>query len=398
MASLIPAGDQHGYEVRAVGARSLVVAAGVLLAVCSLNLPAENAASSAALSAGRSSSADIPPLGTQIGEPLKGHTSSVLALAVGKRSDGTPVVVSGSFDKTIRIWNLDTGKPIGKPLKGHRQEVASLAISKRSDGTPVIISGGEEDSTVRIWNLDTGKPLGKPIVSERDIMWGVATERLRDGTPVVAATAGGIRSVVGLWNLNTGKHIKRSFTEIFTTTTDLATGKRKDGTPLVVTANTEGRTRIWSLETGKPLSKPLFSCDQCQARALAGGKRSDGTPVAVSANTDFPLPDEDTPDGKIWTYNLNTGKPIGKSIKIPATQFADIAVGQRGDGSPVIVYGDDSGNASVWDLDTGTAAGEPFAAHSGTIFAVAAGKRSDGTPVLVTGGSDKTVQVWSLGP
>ncbi|MEV4113480.1 hypothetical protein [Nonomuraea sp. NPDC049695] len=65
---------------------------------------------------------------------------------------------------------------------------------------------------------------------------------------------------------------------------------------------------------------------------------------------------------------------------------------------PAIVYGDDSGNVSVWDLDTGTAAGEPFAAHSGTIYAVAAGKRSDGTPVVITGGSDKTIRIWSLGP
>lgn len=390
--SLIPAVDRHRYAVRPVGARSLVVGVSLLLAVGSLPLSAGSAASEVVRPAA------TPPLGTQIGDALKGHTDSVLALAVGKRSDGTPVIVSGGSDKTIRIWNLNTGKPIGKPLRGHRQEVYSLAIDKRSDGTPVIISGGEEDGTVRIWDLDTGKPLGKPIVSERDIMWGVATERLRNGTPVIAATAGGISSVVGLWNLNTGKHIKRSFSESFpTTTSNLATGRRSDGMPVVVTGNTEGRTRIWSLETGKPLSKYLFSCHECQARALAIGKRRDRTPVAIAANTDYPLLDEDVPDGKIWMYNLNTGKPVGKSIRIPATAFAGMAVGQLRDGSAVIGYGDDSGNVSVWDLDTGSAMGEPFTAHSGTIFAVAMGKRSDGTPVLVTGGRDQAIRVWSLG-
>jgi hypothetical protein len=77
-----------------VGTRSLIVAAGVLLAVGSLNLPGESAASDVVLS----SSADAPPLGTRIGAPLKGHLSPVIALAVGKRSDGTPVIVSGSRD------------------------------------------------------------------------------------------------------------------------------------------------------------------------------------------------------------------------------------------------------------------------------------------------------------
>ncbi|WP_219508189.1 hypothetical protein [Nonomuraea ceibae] len=198
--------------------------------------------------------------------------------------------------------------------------------------------------------------------------------------------------------MNTGKHIKRSFSEPFpTTTSNLATGRRSDGTPVVVTGNTEGRTRIWSMETGKKLSTYLFSCHECQARALAIGKRRDGTPVAVSANTDYPLLDEDVPDGKIWVYNLNTGKSVGKSIRIPATAFAGMAVGQRRDGSTVLGYGDDSGNVSVWDLDTGSVVGEPFTAHSGTIFTVAMGKRSDGTPVLITGGRDKAIRVWSLG-
>lgn len=379
-----------------MGARSLVVGASLLLAVGSLNLPAGSAASEVVPAEGNSSAADIPPLGTQIGDSFKGHTGPVLALAVGKRSDGTPVVVSGGFDKTIRIWNLNTGKPIGKPLRGHRQEVYSLAIDKRSDGTPVIVSGGEEDGSVRIWNLDTGKPIGKPLVLDRSITWGVATGRLRDGTGVIAATRTDDVSVVALWNLDTGKHIKRTFDE-FATTNTLATGKRSDGTPVVVTANAEGRTRIWSLGTGKPLSKPLYSCHECQSRALATGKLRDGTPVAISANTDYPLPDEDTPDGKIWMYNLNTGKPVGKSIRTPATRFAGMAVGQRRDGSTVIGYGDDSGNMSVWDLDTGKAVGEPFTAHSGTIFTVALGKRSDGTPVLVTGGWDRAIRVWSLG-
>ncbi|MEV4575006.1 WD40 repeat domain-containing protein [Nonomuraea jabiensis] len=49
---------------------------------------------------------NVPPLGTPVGKPLKGHTAQVEAVAVGKRSDGTPVIVSAGYDKTIRLWSL----------------------------------------------------------------------------------------------------------------------------------------------------------------------------------------------------------------------------------------------------------------------------------------------------
>ncbi|WP_425566230.1 hypothetical protein [Nonomuraea monospora] len=53
---------------------------------------------------------------------LRGHTAEVLAVRIGRQSDGTRVVVSGSSDGTVRVWDLDSGRLIGKPLwsKGSR--------------------------------------------------------------------------------------------------------------------------------------------------------------------------------------------------------------------------------------------------------------------------------------
>ncbi|WP_399315287.1 WD40 repeat domain-containing protein [Trichocoleus sp. FACHB-262] len=56
------------------------------------------------------------------------------------------MIVSGSWDDTVRIWDVRTGKPIGQPLHGHERRVSAVAFSL--DGK-TIASGGD-DNTVRL--------------------------------------------------------------------------------------------------------------------------------------------------------------------------------------------------------------------------------------------------------
>ncbi|KAJ7861893.1 hypothetical protein B0H13DRAFT_1726283 [Mycena leptocephala] len=101
------------------------------------------------------------PDGTRIavGTPLEGHTDSVCSVAFSP--DGTRIV-SGSGDKTIRIWNAATGEAVGTPLEGHTDWVYSVAFSP--DGTQIVSGSG--DKTIRIWNAATGEA---PLAS--DINW-----------------------------------------------------------------------------------------------------------------------------------------------------------------------------------------------------------------------------------
>ena len=80
---------------------------------------------------------------------LPGHTGGVSSVAIGQ-VDGRPVIVSGSNDQTVRVWDATTGTPIGDPFTGHTDWVSSVAIGQ-VDGRPVIVSGSN-DQTVRIWN------------------------------------------------------------------------------------------------------------------------------------------------------------------------------------------------------------------------------------------------------
>ncbi len=72
-------------------------------------------------------------------------SSSVYSVAISP--DGQ-TLVSGSGDKTIKIWNLTTGYLIGT-LSGHSDSVNSVAIS--SNGQTLVSGSG--DKTIKIWRL-----------------------------------------------------------------------------------------------------------------------------------------------------------------------------------------------------------------------------------------------------
>ena len=61
-------------------------------------------------------------------------------------------IVSGSDDKTVRVWDAATGQPVGPPLTGHTDPVMGVAFSP--DGQR--IASGSDDNTLRVWDAPPG--------------------------------------------------------------------------------------------------------------------------------------------------------------------------------------------------------------------------------------------------
>ncbi|MBD2472990.1 NB-ARC domain-containing protein, partial [Nostoc sp. FACHB-145] len=82
---------------------------------------------------------------------LAGHKEFVIAVAI--TPDGRSAV-SASADKTLRVWDLNTGRCL-HTLEGHKDGVSAVAIIP--DGRSAVSASA--DKTLRVWDLNTGRCL-----------------------------------------------------------------------------------------------------------------------------------------------------------------------------------------------------------------------------------------------
>src|SRR5262249_25647281 len=87
------------------------------------------------------------------GDALVGHLLPITCIAF---SADTRWVVTGSFDKTARLWDLKASDPSDQAvvLKGHEDQVRAVAFSP--DNRWVVT--GSADSTARLWDLKASDP------------------------------------------------------------------------------------------------------------------------------------------------------------------------------------------------------------------------------------------------
>jgi WD40 repeat protein len=165
-----------------------------------------------------------------------GHAGGVLC--VGYSPTGSRVV-TGSEDKTIRIWDAESGAVVVGPLMGHNGWVESVAYSP--DGWH--ITSGSHDHTIRIWDAETGAAVGNPLEGHTGSVYSVAYSP--DGRHIIS---GSFDQTIRMWDANTG------------------------GSPLVMALSTLrclfsrwaarhlrilGTIRIWDAETGDAVGNPL---------------------------------------------------------------------------------------------------------------------------------------------
>lgn len=84
-------------------------------------------------------------------------------------------LVSGSRDKTLRIWDLDTRRLVREPLRSHQGSVLCLQFD--ADPDEDIIVSGSSDATIVIWKFSTGGVIQRLRKAHRESVLNVRFDK-----------------------------------------------------------------------------------------------------------------------------------------------------------------------------------------------------------------------------
>jgi WD40 repeat protein len=156
--------------------------------------------------------------------------NAVAAVPDGKRA------LSASRDKTLELWNLESGRRLRK-FEGHGSSVTAVAVLP--DGKRAL--SGSDDKTLKLWDLETGQCL-RTFARHTGRVTAIAV--LPDGKRAVS----GNWKTFKFWNLETGECL-RTFegdscsVNTFALSVDGKRALERDDRTL----------RVWDLETGRCL-------------------------------------------------------------------------------------------------------------------------------------------------
>jgi WD40 repeat protein len=303
--------------------------------------------------------------------PVQAMTFPVLTIAFSR--DGK-FLVTGSWDKTAKVWDAQTGKHL-LDFKGHTGPVWSVAFSP--DGASLVT--GSADGSAKIWDARTAKPV-RDLLGHNDTVRSAAFSL--DGTHLVT---GGEDGTAKTWDARTGTLLFsfKGHTAAVTSVAFSPDGKR------VVTASDDATATVWDAGTGTPrvefkahagsVKGVDFSRDG--RRLLTGG--DDGTPKVWDAQGKLLLTLKAHSPPKLW--DPRTKKPVFEYKGRPAEVTC---VAYSPDGSRFATGGADA-SVNIRDADSGALLRELKLPHIVSSLAFDAG----GTRIAA-GSYDEMARIW----
>jgi hypothetical protein len=94
--------------------------------------------------------------------PLEGHTESASTASFSHAEDK---VVTGSYDKTAKIWDVASGKCL-QTLKGHTDRI----VSAKFNGAGDKVVTAADDGTLKIWDVQSGCCLETFFTGSADVV------------------------------------------------------------------------------------------------------------------------------------------------------------------------------------------------------------------------------------
>ncbi|KAK3807666.1 MAG: WD40-repeat-containing domain protein [Benniella sp.] len=310
-------------------------------------------------------------------------------------------VASASDDKTVRVWDVTTGDRT-LILTGHTGLIRSVAYSPKGDQ---IASGGE-DSTVRLWDIKAGVCL-RILRGHTRLVWEVAYSPQGDR---VASASGD--STVRIWDVEKG-YCCRVLTGHNSEVNSVAFSPQRD---MIASASDDKTVRLWDAETG--FCRQVLTGHSSLVRCVVFSPKGDhiacgsddntvrlwdvgsgGTRQIAVGHANSVLSVKYSPHGSqvascsadksVRVWDMETG--FCRRILTGHTDWVrDIAYSPRGD---LVASGSDDCTVKLWDIETGTCR-QIFIGHTQYVFVVAYSPQGD---QVASGGEDGSVKIWDIG-
>jgi WD40 repeat protein len=298
--------------------------------------------------------------GKLIGQLLSGHTNVVSSVAFSP--DGK-TLASGSYDGTVILWNVATRQPIGQPLRWHGSIVTSVAFSP--DGN--TLASGSDNGTVILWDVATRQPIGQPLSGHTSV---TSVAFSPDGKTLASGSAD---QTVILWDVVTRQPIGQPLSRHTNVVTSVAFSP--DGNTLA-SGSWDQTVILWDVATRQPIGQPLSG--------------HGGIVTSVAFSPDSKTLASGSWDQTVILWDVATRQPIGQPLSGHTNIVTSVAFNPNG---KTLASGSYDGSVILWDMDTGKLIGQPLSGHTNIVTSVAF---SPDGKILASGSADSTVILWDV--
>ncbi|MBE9215088.1 CHAT domain-containing protein [Plectonema cf. radiosum LEGE 06105] len=309
------------------------------------------------------------------------------------------ILASASYDGTVKLWDIETYQEI-QTFQAHNSKVLDVSFS----GDGQTIASASEDKTIKLWNVKTGKYI-KTLNGHTDEVWDVSFSP--DNQTIASASSD---KTVKLWNAKTGENFKtlQRHTEKV-----LGVSFSPDG-QTIASASSDKTVKLWNVSTGKNFK----TLDKHTSWVYDVSFSPDGQTIAsASSDKTVKLWNVKTfeeietlnghahevngvsfsPDGQIiasasrdWTVKLWNVKTI-QIIKTPETHTNEVrGVSFSLDG--IVASASSDRTVKLWDVKTRRNL-KTLKGHTGDVWGVSF---SPDRKTIASASSDRTVKFWDV--